>query len=64
VQANGSGATIRIGSSVVMGNTNVGVLASNGGTLLSYKNNQVDGNGNNGTPITPVGGVNEAAGLN
>ena len=48
--ANGSGAVLRIGSSLLTGNL-VTVSALNGGTLTSYKNNEVDGNGNNNTPI-------------
>lgn len=48
--ANGASATLRIGNSLITGNSAV-VLTQNGGTLTSYKDNQVDGNSNNNTPI-------------
>jgi hypothetical protein len=50
VSATGAGAALRIGSSVVSGNT-TGV---SGAGVTSYKNNQIDGNGNNGTPVPQV----------
>ena len=43
-----------IGNSVVTENS-TGVATANGGTLQSYKNNQIDGNAANGTPITAIG---------
>jgi len=56
VRADGGGATVLIGESVVTANA-TGVAALNGATLQSYKNNQIDGNGSNGTPLpgTPSG---------
>ena len=54
INASGSGATVRIGNSRIMGSLVNGVTSSAGATLLSYKNNQIDGNVNNGTPIPQV----------
>jgi len=56
VRADGGGATVLIGESVITANA-TGVIAQNGATLQSYKNNQIDGNGSNGTPVpaTPSG---------
>lgn len=53
VQAVGASAIVRIGSSVVTSNSGTGLLASSGGQLQSYGNNQVNSNGVDGTP-TPV----------
>jgi len=47
----GAGASARIGSSTVMGN-GPATAVSGGATVLSYRNNQIDLNGNNTTPIT------------
>jgi len=47
----GAGATARLGSSVVMGN-GPATAVSGGATVLSYRNSQIDLNGNNTTPIT------------
>ena len=56
--ADGAGTTIRIGNSVVSGNQN-GVGTSNGGTLQSYKNNEINNNSSDGTPVPAVpGGTN------
>jgi hypothetical protein len=52
--ANGSGAVVRFGGSVITGNTSV-VSTVSGGTVTSYKTNQVDGNANNNTPIAGSG---------
>jgi len=43
INSNGSGSTIRMGSSVVSGN-GTGLVAPNSGSLLTYGNNQVAGN--------------------
>jgi hypothetical protein len=51
VNSNGNAAVLRIGSSLFTGNSNA-VLIQNGGALTSYKNNEIDGNGANNTPIT------------
>jgi hypothetical protein len=51
VVANGNAAVLRIGGSLLTGNTNAAV-AQNNGILNSYKNNQIDGNSSNNTPIT------------
>jgi len=53
VIADGAATTIRVGGSSITGN-GTGVGASNGGTLRSYKNNQIDGNSSDGTPVTQV----------
>jgi hypothetical protein len=53
VQADGAGAGVLIGSSNIKGNT-TGVAATNGGTLGSYKNNQINDNTSDGTPIGQV----------
>ena len=53
VQANGSGAGIIMGNSTVTGN-GTGVSQVNGGVVGSYKNNNIDANGADGTPLTPV----------
>jgi hypothetical protein len=49
-QTSGAGANIRVGESLVTGNSN-----ATSGTILSYVTNQVNGNGNDGTftPISP-----------
>jgi hypothetical protein len=51
VSNNGSHATTRIGSSLVSGNA-TGVQNGGGGTLHSFKTNQIRGNTSNGTPIS------------
>ena len=50
LSTSGAGAAIRIGSSTIFGNT-TGIS----GTVLSYGNNQLNGNGTDGT-LTPVPG--------
>jgi hypothetical protein len=58
VIADGATTTIRIGNMTVSGNQN-GVGASNGGILQSYKNNLINNNTTDGTPVTVVpGGIN------
>jgi hypothetical protein len=51
VANNGPNATTRIGGSLVSGNA-TGVHNGGGGTLRSFKTNQIRGNANNGTPIS------------
>jgi hypothetical protein len=51
VHAVNANATIRIGNSAISGNT-TGAAATAGGVLRSYKNNAINGNGADGTPIT------------
>lgn len=53
LNANGATATIRVGNSVISGNTS-GVIVNGGGVAQSYKTNQIDGNGANGTPLPQV----------
>lgn len=48
MQTSGAGSSMRIGHSSVTGNA---VGLSNGGGMTSYKNNQINGNGADGTPI-------------
>jgi hypothetical protein len=51
LQSAGAGANLRIGGSTVTGNSN-----ATSGTVLSYVNNQVNGNANDGTftPLSPA----------
>jgi hypothetical protein len=51
LRSDGPTTTVRIGNSVIFGNV-TGVAAVNGGTLLSYGNNQFDGNTSNGAMTT------------
>ena len=53
VIADGPSTFVHVGGSSVAGNAN-GVGSSNGGTLLSFKTNQIRGNGSDGTPVTAV----------
>jgi hypothetical protein len=47
-------AILRVAHSVVTGNT-IGVAVSNGGTLFSYGDNDIDGNADNNTGVlTPI----------
>ena len=50
VLADGGGTTIRLDSSTITGNV-TGVGATGGGVLRSYKNNAINGNTAEGTPI-------------
>ena len=50
----GSGAVAVIGGSTVVNNT-TGIF-NNGGTIYSFKNNQIGGNGTDGTPLTAYPG--------
>jgi len=50
---NGAGGAARIGTSVIAGN-GPAFAVSGGGTIQSYRNNQIELNGNNGTPLPPV----------
>ena len=51
----GGSATLRLGRNTISDNV-TGVSAANGGTLLSFKNNQFAGNLTDGTPINAVPG--------
>lgn len=53
VQANGPAAGIIIGNSTVAGN-GIGVSQVNGGVIGSYKNNSINANGADGTPLVQV----------
>jgi hypothetical protein len=57
VNANGTQATVRIGNSTITNNV-TGVSATSGGTLRTYKNNQINGNLSDGTPIINQDGLN------
>jgi hypothetical protein len=48
----GTGGTLLLGSNTIMGN--VTGVSNSGGTLQSFKNNQIGANGADGTPIAPV----------
>ena len=54
LQLNGAGTVAIIGNSTVVGNS-TGV-SNAGGTLQSFKNNQIGGNSVDGTPITAFPG--------
>jgi hypothetical protein len=54
VAAAGATATVRIGNSTISNNV-TGVVALSGATLRSYKNNQINANSTDGTPITAEG---------
>jgi hypothetical protein len=56
ILASGSGATIVVGNSVVQGNGS-GVVQATGGSVSSFKTNEINGNGVDGTPL-PVIGLN------
>jgi hypothetical protein len=49
IRAFGAGALVHIGNSTVRGN-GAGLIAASGGQILSYQNNQLDGNGVDGAP--------------
>ena len=49
-----SGAGVDLGSSTIIGN-GTGISQTSGGTVSSYKNNQINGNGTDGTPLTALG---------
>jgi len=49
----GAGASARVGDTVIMGNGPATSVVG-GATILSYRNSQIDLNGNNTTPITQV----------
>jgi hypothetical protein len=51
ISSGNANSTIRIGNSAISGNT-TGVASVGGGILRSYKNNFINGNGSDGTPIT------------
>lgn len=51
LNASGGNAFVRVNNSIITGNS-TGVAASGGATLRSYKNNAINGNGADGTPIT------------
>lgn len=48
ISANGTGARVRVSNSRIMGNT-TGVVFSNSGSLVTYVDNILDGNGTDGT---------------
>ena len=52
--ANGSDATVRMGTTTVTGNTN-GLAMANGGRISSFGDNSVNGNStSDGTPLPPM----------
>ena len=57
VAVSGAAATVRINDSTISGNV-TGVGAFGGGNLRSYKNNRINGNGTDGTPIAAVDALN------
>ena len=55
IQASGGNSIVRIGDSTIVGNA-VGVSAVSGGTVQSFKENHIAGNGSDGTPLTAFPG--------
>lgn len=55
IQAIGAGATVFLGNSVITGNT-TGVLTQTSGQILSMKNNMINGNATDGTPLPAAPG--------
>jgi hypothetical protein len=53
VEANGTGATLRLANSTVTGNTD-GWEALSGGIVATYGDNYIDGNGTNTGSLTPI----------
>jgi hypothetical protein len=53
IRSHGTGATIRIGDSTVIGNT-FGLVLFGGGVIESYGTNQVNGNGADGAPTSTI----------
>jgi hypothetical protein len=53
ILASGSGATIVLGNSVVQGNGS-GVVQAAGGSVSSFKTNEINGNGADGTPLPAI----------
>jgi hypothetical protein len=56
LKAQGTGASILLGNSTVSGNA-TGALLKTGGQISSYKNNQINGNTTDGTPLPAVSGT-------
>jgi hypothetical protein len=54
VRANGAASGVIVGNSTIWLNQ-VGVASVNQGGIGTYKNNQINGNGTNGTPLPPAG---------
>ncbi len=50
----GTNSTVRLGSSVVANNAGTGLVPFGGGQILSYGNNQVNGNGTDGAPTATI----------
>jgi hypothetical protein len=55
VQSSGANSFVRIGNSTISAN-DTGVSMASGGTVQSFKNNQIFGNGSDGIPLTAVPG--------
>jgi hypothetical protein len=55
LQSLGANSNISIGDSTISGN-DVGVSSVSGGVVESFKNNQIGGNGRDGTPLNAVSG--------
>ena len=60
ISASGANVMVRVGGSTIAGNL-TGVSVSGGATLQSFKNNQIAGNGIDGTPIAAFPGPNNSA---
>jgi hypothetical protein len=55
LHVNGTGAIAVLGGTTVVNNT-TGVIMQNGGSVYSFKNNQIGGNSTDGTPLTAYPG--------
>jgi hypothetical protein len=53
IQANGANVAIILGGSTIAGNL-IGISSVNGGFFASYKTNQINFNGTDGTPLTQI----------
>ncbi|WP_136626653.1 hypothetical protein [Bradyrhizobium macuxiense] len=53
VRAIGTGVNVRLNQANIVGN-GTGVAGVSGGSILSYGNNSIDGNGTNGTPTSTI----------
>jgi hypothetical protein len=56
IQSSGASSRVFINDSTIFGN-DMGVSVVSGGSVLSYKNNRINGNVTDGTPLAPVPGV-------
>jgi hypothetical protein len=53
VQSSGAGSFVRIGNSIISAN-DTGVSVASGGTVQSFKSNEIFGNNSDGIPLPAV----------